>query len=82
MPAALKFYKNCSEDLAKELNESFLELEDSPFLGPRIKLLRGEKRRYRYRLGEYRIIYSIDKANRKVIVTLIAPRKSAYRNLP
>ena len=81
MPVALKFYKACPEELAKRLNKSFLDLENNPFWGQNIKLLKGEKRRYRYRLGDYRVIYSIDKENDKVIVTLIASRPTAYRNI-
>lgn len=81
MPAALKFYKACAIELARRLNNCFEDLEKNPFFGPSIKLLKGEKRRYRYRLGDYRIIYMIDKPNKKVIVTLISSRPSAYRNI-
>lgn len=81
MPAALKFYKTCHNELAKRLNKCFEDLENNPFWGPNIKILKGEKRRYRYRVGDYRIVYSIDKDNNKVIITLIVPRQSAYRNL-
>jgi mRNA interferase RelE/StbE len=81
MPAALKFYKACPEELAKRLNKCFEGLEVNPFWGPNIKVLRGEKRRYRYRVGSYRVIYNIDKENRKVAITLIAPRPSAYRGI-
>ena len=81
MPAALKFYKEVSEEFAKRLNKCFEDLESNPFWGPNIKVLKGEKRRYRYRVGEHRVIYSVDKENNKVIITLIAPRSSAYRNI-
>jgi len=81
MPAALKFYKFCPEELAKRLNKCFEDLESNPFWGQNIKVLKGEKKRYRYRIGDYRVIYGIDKENSKVIVTLIAPRPSAYRNI-
>lgn len=81
MPAAFKFYKSCSEELSKRLNRCFEELEINPFWGPNIKVLKGENKRYRYRVGTYRIIYSVDKKNNKVVVTLIAPRSSAYRNI-
>lgn len=43
MPQALKFYKTCPEELAKRLNKCFEELENNPFWGPNIKVLRGEK---------------------------------------
>jgi mRNA interferase RelE/StbE len=81
MPQALKFYKMCSAELARRLNKCFEDLENNPFWGPNIKVLKGEKRRYRYRLGDYRVIYNIDKEKKKVIVTLIAIRPSAYRNI-
>lgn len=81
MPAALKFYRSCPEELAKRLNKCFEDLENNPFGGRNIKVLRGEKKRYRYRVGNYRVIYSIDKENKKVIVTLIALRPVVYRNI-
>jgi len=81
MPQALKFYKTCPEELAGRLNKCFEELEGNPFFGPNIKILKGEKRRYRYRIGTYRVIYGIDKESNKVIITLIAPRHSVYRNI-
>lgn len=81
MPVALKFYKDCPEELATRLNKCFEDLEINPFWGPNIKVLKGEKRRYRYRVGTYRVIYSIDKEKSKVVITLIASRASVYRNL-
>jgi mRNA interferase RelE/StbE len=78
---ALKFYKTCHLQIAGRLNKCFETLEINPFYGPNIKLLRGEERLYRYRLGDYRIIYRIDKNAKKVIVSLISPRPSAYRNI-
>lgn len=81
MPHALKFYKTCAKELAIRLNKCFEDLESNPFRGPSIKILKGEKKRYRYRAGIYRIIYSIDKENNKVVVLFIAPRPSAYRNI-
>ena len=77
MPQALKFYKACPEELANRLNKCFEDLENNPFWGPNIKVLKGEKRRYRYRVGDYRVIYNIDKENNKVVVTLVASRPSA-----
>lgn len=81
MPHASKFYKNCSPGLAERLNKCFESLEANPFYGPNIKRLQGEEKRYRYRVGDYRVIYNIDKESKKVIVTLISQRPSAYRNI-
>ena len=81
MPAALKFYKACPEELTVRLNKCFEDLESNPFWGTNIKVLKGEKKRYRYRVGSYRVIYCVDKENNKVVVTLIAARPSAYRSI-
>lgn len=78
---ALKFYKNCSLELADRLNKCFEVLETNPFNGPNIKRLQGEEKRYRYRMGDYRIVYNIDKNSKKVVATLISQRSSAYRNI-
>lgn len=81
MPQALKFYKLSHDELTKRLNKCFEELENNPFWGPNIKVLKGEKRRYRYRIGDYRVVYGVDKEKNKVIVTLISARSSAYRSI-
>jgi len=72
MPAALKFYKTCPVELARRLNKCFEDLENNPFWGLNIKVLKGEKRRYRYRVGDCRVIYGVDKEKNKVFVTLIS----------
>jgi mRNA interferase RelE/StbE len=76
---ALKFYKHCPAGLSERLNKCFETLENNPFFGSHIKRLRDEERRHRYRIGDYRIIYTVDKEAKKFIVTLIAPKPSAYR---
>ena len=79
---AQKFYKKCPEELAKRLNQCFADLEQNPFHGSSIKLLKTSKgiRVYRYRIGDYRVLYDIDKARNIVAVHLILPRSKAYRN--
>ena len=79
---ALKFYEQCPEDLAKRLNKCFEDLEQNPFYGLNIKLLRTAKsmRIYRYRVGDYRVIYGINKVDKKVGVHLILPRSRSYRD--
>jgi len=81
LPQALKFYKNCSLELAKRLNKCFEVLEKNPFFAPNIKLLKAKKKLYRYRIGNYRIIYEVDKKERRVGVLTISQRSSAYRKI-
>lgn len=78
---ALRFYKKCPPDLADRFNACFEALEQNPFSDPHIKQLRSDRKLYRYRVGDYRVIYEIDKKTHKVGVLLISPRPSAYRNI-
>jgi len=55
-------------------------LQDNPLPRGSRKLSAAEEL-YRIRVGEYRIIYAIDKAGRQVIVYYIRHRRDAYRHL-
>lgn len=81
LPNARKFYENCPLDLAKCLNTCFENLEENPFFGPNIKLLKTQKgiKLYRYKLGDHRVIYEINKGSKKVGILYISPRPVAYR---
>lgn len=78
---ALRFYKKSPLDLARRFNACFEALERNPFSGPHVKQLQTHRKLYRYRVGDYRVIYEIDKKARKVGILLISPRPSAYRNI-
>ena len=80
---AEKFYKKASDDLANRLGLCFEDLESNPFQGPQIKVLKIQKsvRWYRYRVGDYRVVYEIDREMKKVGVILILHRSSVYRSM-
>ena len=44
----------------------------------RIKRLKGQQDRWRYRFGDYRIIYSLDKDESRVVLERLRHRKDAY----
>ena len=55
-------------------------LRDNPFFGPNIKRLKGEfSDVYRYRIGDYRLFYTIDEGTVTVFVLSLDHRKNAYR---
>ncbi len=62
----------------RKVLEALTMLRDYGFT-PRlyIKKLRGYRNHYRLRVGEYRILFELEKP-RKVIVYAILPRKQAY----
>jgi mRNA interferase RelE/StbE len=80
---ARKFYETSPLVLAKRLDECFQELEIDPYHGPRIKRLKtGPKEKlYRYRLGDFRIIYEIYEMEIIVLVLKIAKREDAYKTI-
>jgi mRNA interferase RelE/StbE len=45
------------------------------------KKLSGHSDLYRIRVGDWRIVYILDRTNKMVLVVKIAPRGEAYRNL-
>ncbi|HAC63837.1 MAG TPA: type II toxin-antitoxin system RelE/ParE family toxin [Cyanothece sp. UBA12306] len=76
---AKAFYSKTDPILAKKLARSFEILEQTPSLHPNIKALTGKlKGYYRYRIGDYRIIYQIDHTTIQVIVIKIAHRSKIY----
>ena len=78
---AEKFYNKASDDLVHRLDLCFENLEVSPFQGSNIKLLKTQKslKWYRYRVGDYRVVYEIDREAKKVGVLLVLHRSSVYR---
>jgi mRNA interferase RelE/StbE len=80
---AKKFYAACSNDLAQRLNDCFKALENDPYRGPNIKRLktRPQERLYRYRIGDYRVIYEVFEKEVIVLVVKIAKRGDAYKSI-
>ncbi|MEL6353054.1 MAG: type II toxin-antitoxin system RelE/ParE family toxin, partial [Cyanobacteria bacterium J06627_28] len=62
-PAAQKTYVNADKALAKKIKRCLENLEKNPRSHPNIKPLKGEfSGCYRYRIGDYRVIYKIEDA--------------------
>jgi mRNA interferase RelE/StbE len=54
-------------------------LRENPFFGPNIKRLRGDLSDfYRYRIGDYRLFYTIQEEELLVVVVKLKHRQSAY----
>ena len=70
------------EDVQSRCGDVFEELQYS-FVPIRLDVikLKGHTGTYRIRLGDWRIIYNVEKKNKLIIVYDILPRKTAYRGL-
>ena len=73
-------YNRLDANMRRRVNEAFDTLMQNPFFGTNIKKLQGKHAgQYRYRVGRYRIIYSVDSQRCQCIVIGIHPRDRAYR---
>jgi mRNA interferase RelE/StbE len=79
LPKAEKTYAKADASLARKLAKCFETLEIDPLRHPNIKLLTGPlKGLFRFRVGDHRIVYQINTANKTVYIVRIAHRKDAY----
>ena len=77
---AQQFYQSADDPLARKLNRCFDQLRLNPYEHPNIKRLKGSLAGYwRYRVGDWRVVYRVDEDNHIVTVVLIVHRSKAYR---
>jgi mRNA interferase RelE/StbE len=78
--AAQRFYEKADVTLTRRLNRCFAQLQHDPFTHPNIKRLSGKLTGYyRYRVGDWRVVYEIRADRAVVIILLIAHRREVYR---
>jgi len=70
------------EDIQGKCGQVFDELQYS-FAPIRLDVIKikGHAGTYRIRLGDWRIIYNVDKKTKLIVIYDILPRKTAYRGL-
>ena len=79
LPKAERTFARADAVLAKKLARGFESLEVDPSRHPNIKPLVGAlKGLFRFRVGDYRIVYQIDVKSEIVYVVRIAHRREAY----
>lgn len=76
---ARRIYAKSQLPLARKLGRCFAHIEADPRAGNNVKPLKGPLAgRWRYRVGDHRIVYSIDDSSRIISVITIAHRKDVY----
>ncbi|MEW6048839.1 MAG: type II toxin-antitoxin system RelE/ParE family toxin [Bacillota bacterium] len=65
------------------LREAIDGLQDNPYPGPGrdVDPVRGVPGLWRLRVGDFRVLFTVDKARRVVYIIAVRPRGQAYRNL-
>ena len=78
-PEATDLYARADRPLARKIARCFAQLERQPRRHNNIKRLTGAfAGHFRYRLGDWRVIYSVDDAGKRVSVLVIAHRSEVY----
>ena len=78
---ALKYLKKLEKKTSQRILNNLEELEkaENPILHKNVRPLTGKLRDfYRLRVGEFRIIFELDKVNKRIGVHLIVTRGNAY----
>ncbi|MBI5893505.1 MAG: type II toxin-antitoxin system RelE/ParE family toxin, partial [Deltaproteobacteria bacterium] len=76
---AEKVYDKANKETQKRFDGGFEELEKNPLYGNSIKKLTGKLTGlYRYRIGDWRVIYRISKQKTIAEIIAILPRGDAY----
>jgi len=78
-PDAQNIYLKADKALAKKIARCLEQLEKYPRSHPNIKFLKGDySGYYRYQIGDYRVIYTVDDELMQVFVEAIAHRSKIY----
>lgn len=66
---AEKVYSKANSSLLNKLNRCFEQLENNPYNHPNIKHLQGKLLgKLHYRIGDWRVIYSVNEEGKIVII--------------
>ena len=77
---AEKHYNALDANMTRRVNRAIDLLARNPLFGPNIVKLKGEHAgQYRYRVGSYRMVYSVEAQRQVCIIRGIYARGRAYR---
>jgi mRNA interferase RelE/StbE len=79
-PSVEKDLRSLPSPVLKRVFKRIQALADDPFPRGLLKLA-GAEQLYRVRVGEYRIVYTVDSDSRQVIVYYVRHRRDVYRSL-
>jgi len=80
-PTAEKYYRKLNKPTKKRIKEALRKLEESnnPLFHENVRALTGElKGDYRLRVGDWRIMFTLDRERKVIYVYAILPRGEAY----
>jgi mRNA interferase RelE/StbE len=79
-PSVEKDFRPLPKSMVERIMKRIGALSDDPFPDQSVKLA-GTEQTYRIRVGDYRVIYGVDKADRQIIIHYIRHRREVYRRV-
>jgi len=77
---AARYYEKLDAKIKRRINRAMQEIINNPLEGPHIKKLKGRlEGKYRYHLGDLRIIYFVSGDENIIYVDAIGPRGDVYK---
>ena len=77
---AVKYYESLDDKTAKRINKAIEVINRNPLEGPHIKRLRGTHGgKYRYAVGDLRIVYRVNEEEKIILIEAIGPRGDIYK---
>ncbi len=77
---AIKYYERLDDKTVRRINKAIEEISNNPLEGYHIKTLRGKHEgKYRYAVGDLRIVYRVVTKTEVVLVEAIGPRGDVYK---
>jgi mRNA interferase RelE/StbE len=76
--SARKELDNLPDQIFLKIDKAIGSLKENPFPHPQARKLKGEDA-CRLRVGDYRVIYSVNEKHKTVIIFCVRHRRDAYR---
>ncbi len=68
------------KEVQNKIQQAFKKILENPFYNPaHIIKLTGKKDEYRYKIGNYRIVYHAELNNPEISILFIATRENSYK---
>ncbi len=73
---AVKYYESLDDKIAGRINKAIESISKNPLEGSHIKRLRGKyEGKYRYAVGDLRIVYSVNIEDKIILIEAIGPMR-------
>lgn len=73
----LRHLKRLEGEVRERILDAVREVSERPFLGS--TLMFDERRLYKFRVGDYRLVYEVDEKKKAVLFLIVDHRRRVYR---